>query len=341
MKEAMLYKQLDANRVCCNLCAHRCLIEDGKRGSCGVRLNQNGNLYSLVYGRMNCMAIDPVEKKPLFHFYPGTSTFSIATVGCNFTCRFCQNADISQWARKTDKIGGRDISPEFVVREAQRWKTRSIAYTYTEPTIYTEYAYDIAVLAHQAGIANIYVTNGYMTSEMLDEFYPYLDAANVDIKSFRNDYYRKICGSQLQPVLDSIKKMIQQGVWTEITTLVVPGENDSNDELGDIARFIAEELGHQVPWHIYRYYPHHQMLDRPPTPMDTLYRARDIGRIAGLRYVYIGNCPDAKGEDTFCPGCGQPVIQRYGFRTLNYKIERGCCAECGTSIDGILPNRDA
>ncbi|MBN1484299.1 MAG: AmmeMemoRadiSam system radical SAM enzyme [Chloroflexia bacterium] len=334
MKEAMFYEKLDEQRVRCNLCAHHCLIREGQRGICGVRENQGGVLQSLVYGRPISMAVDPVEKKPLFHFYPGTSAFSIATVGCNFCCRFCQNADISQWPREHGSIMGKFASPEEVVRQARRHRCRSIAYTYTEPTIFSEYAYDIAVLAHEAGIANVYVTNGYMTDEMLETFSPYLDAANVDLKAFSEDFYKKQCGGRLQPVLDSLKTMVRLGIWVEVTTLIIPGENDDPAELGQIAAFIAGELGPEVPWHISRFYPQYRMLDRPPTEISLLHEAREIGEQAGLHYIYEGNVPGQGGEDTVCPGCGQTVIRRYGYRILDYGIEEGHCRHCGAEIAG-------
>ncbi len=335
MKEAILYEKLDEKSVRCNLCAHRCLIREGRSGICGVRENREGILYSLVYGRLVSMAVDPVEKKPLFHFYPGTEAFSIATVGCNFRCRFCQNADISQWPRERGEVIGEYVPPETVVQEAKRSRCRSIAYTYTEPTIFTEYAYDVAVLARKEGIANIYVTNGYMTPEMLDYFHPYLDAADVDLKSFRDGFYKTQCGARLQPVLDVLKKMVAQGVWVEVTTLIIPGLNDGDEELREIANFIRTELGPQYPWHISRFYPHYQMLDRPPTPVQTLHRAREIGYSAGLRYVYEGNVPGAGGEDTLCPQCGRPVIRRWGFTVLEYALRDGRCAHCGGQIDGV------
>jgi pyruvate formate lyase activating enzyme len=335
MKEAILYEKFDDQRVRCNLCAQRCLIKDEHRGVCGVRENRQGTLYSLVYGRPISMAVDPIEKKPLFHFYPGSTAFSIATLGCNFRCRFCQNADISQWPRERGTIAGSQVPPERVVQEAQRYRSRSIAYTYTEPTVFTEYAYDIAVLARPAGIANVYVTNGYMTPEMLDAFYPYLDAANVDLKSFRDEFYKEQCGARLQPVLDSLKKMVQQGVWVEVTTLVIPGLNDGDDELRQIADFIVQEMGPQYPWHISRFHPTYQMLDRPVTPVATLHRAKEIGMAAGLRYVYEGNVPGAGGEDTVCPQCGQTVIRRWGFEVLEYAVEGGQCKHCRAPIAGV------
>lgn len=342
MKEALLYEKLEGRRVRCHLCAHRCLIAEGHKGVCLVRENRGGTLYTLVYGLPLSQAVDPVEKKPLFHFYPGSTAFSIATVGCNFRCEFCQNADISQMPRDRGQIAGRQTAPEEVVRAAKRYGSRSIAYTYTEPTIFFEYSYDIARLAHAEGIASVYVTNGYMTAEMLELFQgvtdghePWLDAANVDLKAFRDETYKKVCGARLQPVLDALKKMKELGVWVEVTTLVVPGMNDSEAELRDIAHFIATELGGETPWHVSRFHPDYKMYDRGPTPPATLCRAYDLGRQAGLRYVYVGNLPGARLEDTFCPGCGRMVIGRWGFQVTERHIRDGACAHCGTMIDGV------
>ena len=335
MKEAMLYNRLDEDRVGCHLCAHRCTIAPDKFGVCQVRQNREGKLYSLVYGQLVSQAVDPIDKKPLFHFHPGSLSFSIATVGCNFRCDFCQNAEISQMPRDHGRVLGRETPPGEVVSAAQRRGCASIAYTYTEPTIAFEYTYDVAKLANQAGIKNVYVTNGYMTAEMLEAFDPYLDAANVDLKAFSDDFYRKICGARLQPVLDSLKKMKEMGVWVEVTTLVIPGLNDAPEELGDIARFIAQELGVETPWHVSRFHPTYRMMDRPSTPVATLRQARRIGLEAGLRHVYTGNIPGDEGESTLCYGCGQPVIQRYGFRVSDKHLEGGKCAHCGAAIDGV------
>ena len=334
MKEAMLYEKLGDNRVRCNLCAHRCVIKEGKRGVCLVRENRGGTLYSLVYGRAVSQAVDPVEKKPLFNFYPGTTAFSVATVGCNFRCQFCQNWEISQAVREEHLIMGREVSPEQLVANAKRYGSRSIAYTYTEPTVFFEYTYDTAKLAHEAGIANIYVTNGYMTAEMLEAFHPYLDAANVDLKG-DDEFYRQLCGARLQPVLDSLKKMKELGIWVEVTTLIIPTYDDDEEGLRRIAEFIAQELGPETPWHVSRFYPHYRMLNVPPTPIATLDRARQIGLEAGLRYVYQGNVPGSEGENTFCPGCGRVVIGRFGYRIMEYHIENGRCAYCGAQIAGV------
>ena len=342
MKEALLYEKLDDQRVRCNLCAHRCVIGPGRKGVCMVRENRDGTLYTLVYGIPLSQAVDPVEKKPLFHFYPGSTAFSIATAGCNFRCDFCQNADISQMPRDRGQILGRQSTPEQVVRAAQQYGSRSIAYTYTEPTIFFEYSYDIARIAHQVGIASVYVTNGYMTREMLELFQgvgsdhePWLEAANVDLKAFRDETYKRICGARLQPVLDSLKKMKELDIWVEVTTLVVPDLNDSDAELGEIAQFIARELGVETPWHVSRFHPDYKMYDRGPTPSTTLRRAYELGREAGLRYVYVGNLPGARLEDTICPSCGQTVIERWGFQVRQRNIRAGRCAFCDTVIDGV------
>ncbi len=338
--EAMWYDRLDDGRVRCALCAHRCTIAPGKRGICHVRENRDGTLYTLVYGRTISQAVDPIEKKPLFHFYPGTGAFSIATPGCNFRCAFCQNADISQMPRDRDLIMGTPATPESIVAAAQRYRCRSIAYTYTEPTIFGEYNLDIARLARPAGIANVYVTNGYMTAEMLRTFCgegqpPLMDAANVDLKAFTDEFYREQCGARLQPVLDSLVLMKAMGVWVEVTTLVIPGLNDSDDELRQIARFIAQTLGVETPWHVSRFHPTYRLLDRPVTPTRTLVRAREIGLAAGLRYVYVGNVPGSDGEHTFCHGCGQRIIGRWGFTITEYHLKDGRCDRCGAVIDGV------
>jgi len=342
MHQALLFEKLENQHVRCGLCAHRCLIAPEKRGICLVRENHGGTLYSLVYGIPLSQAVDPIEKKPLFHFFPGSTAFSIATVGCNFRCSFCQNADISQMPRDRGQIQGRTASPEQVVESAVRNGCRSIAYTYTEPTIFFEYSYDIARLAHEKGIASEYVTNGYMTREMLDLFQgragdheAWLDAANVDLKGFRDETYRSVCGARLQPVLDSLKSMKELGIWVEVTTLVVPGLNDSEAELRDLAQFLATDLGIETPWHVSRFHPDYQMLDRAPTPEATLRRAYDLGREAGLRYVYVGNLPGARLENTYCPSCGAGVLERRGFRIVKRALVGGRCARCGVVIDGI------
>jgi pyruvate formate lyase activating enzyme len=340
MKQAMLWQAQEGRLVRCQLCAHRCRIAEGQRGICGVRENRGGALVSLVYGRLVAQAVDPIEKKPLFHFYPGSRAYSIATMGCNFRCTFCQNADISQGLGEGLGLLGRDTAPEAVVAAAQGASCRSIAYTYTEPTIFFEYSYDVGRLAHEQGLANIYVTNGYMSREMLDlaappDEPPLIDAANVDLKAFTDAFYREQCGARLQPVLESLKTLKARGVWLEVTTLVIPGLNDSDAELGEIARFLAQELGADTPWHVSRFHPTYRLTDRPPTPVSAVLRARDIGLEAGLRYVYTGNVPGAGGEDTLCPACGETVITRTGFAVRRSQASGGECAICGVAIAGV------
>ncbi len=334
LKEAMLYERRPGGSVRCNLCSHRCVIQEGKRGICKVRENRGGTLYTLVYGRVIANHVDPIEKKPLFHFDPGSVSYSIATPGCNFRCRWCQNWEISQIPRDRDLIEGQRMTPGEIVDAAKRTNCDSIAYTYTEPTIFFEYAYDTARLAHGEGLANVYVTNGYMTEEMLETFSPYLDAANVDLKAFSDETYRKYVGARLQPVLDAAKVMKHLGIWIEITTLVIPGINDSEKELRESARFVAEELGIETPWHISRFRPDYEMTDVPATPVETLRLAQGIGIEEGLRYVYIGNVP---GEaNTVCHECGKTLIRRSGFRVLeNIVQEDGRCPECGASVAGV------
>jgi pyruvate formate lyase activating enzyme len=335
MREAMLYTKLPDSQVRCNLCAHRCVIAEGQKGICQVRENRRGRLYTLVYGRTIAQDVDPVEKKPLFHFHPGTTAYSIATPGCNFRCHWCQNWAISQMLREQHLIAGEKASPEQIVAAAQRAGCRSIAYTYTEPTTFFEYAYETARLAHEAGLANVLVTNGYMTTKMLDLVHPYLDAANVDLKAFRDETYRKYVGARLQPVLDNLKAMRQLGIWLEVTTLVVSGINDDPAELRDAVQFILHELGADTPWHISRFFPAYRMTDIRPTAIQTLRRAREIGLAEGLRYVYIGNVPGEASQDTFCPACGSTLIQRRGYAVFVDRVRDGCCPDCGAQIAGV------
>ncbi|MBN1794580.1 MAG: AmmeMemoRadiSam system radical SAM enzyme [Candidatus Omnitrophica bacterium] len=331
-KEALLYEKGEAKKVRCGLCAHRCVIADGYRGRCAVRQNAGGVLYSLVYGKAIALHVDPIEKKPLYHFFPGSGAFSIATAGCNFACDFCQNWQISQSPRKNaGAIPGHDVPPEAVVRQAKERECRSISYTYTEPTVFFEYAYETARLAREAGLCNTFVTNGFMSAAALETIHPYLDAANVDLKSFRDEFYHTFCKARLEPVLDSIRLMKDLGIWVEVTTLVIPGRNDSDEELADIARFIAS-LGEEIPWHISRYHPDYRYHDSPATPLETLRRARAIGNEAGLRYVYLGNV--LEGNATQCPACKKTVIDRAYFDITVYAITEGRCIHCGAVIDG-------
>ncbi|MBW2066196.1 MAG: AmmeMemoRadiSam system radical SAM enzyme [Deltaproteobacteria bacterium] len=334
MKEAYLYEKLDGGKVRCFLCNHGCLIKDGARGICEVRENQGGSLISLVYAKVIARHVDPIEKKPLFHFLPGSKSYSIATVGCNFRCTFCQNADISQLPSDHGQIWGEDMGPEALVNEAVKSGSATIAYTYTEPTIYFELALDTARLAVSGGIKNIFVTNGYMTEEALREIYPHLHGANVDLKSFTEKFYKERCGAKLDPVKKTLGLMKDMGVWLEITTLLIPGLNDSRQELEQLAKFIAE-LSPDIPWHISRFHPTYRLLDAPPTPPDSIRRARDIGYEAGLRYVYPGNVPGDEGEKTFCHACGKVLIDRFGFYVRQNRITQGRCPDCNAEIPGV------
>lgn len=334
MIEARLYQKKEDQKVWCYLCCHHCLIKEGKRGICGVRENQGGTLYSLVYGKPIAYHVDPIEKKPLFHFLPGSTSFSLATAGCNFRCLFCQNADISQ-ASELKIIPGQEMAAEEIVDAALRAQCQSISYTYTEPTIFFEYAQDIALLAVKQGLKNVFVTNGYMTPEMLEALHPNLQAANVDLKAFRQDFYKTQCGAKLAPVLENLKIMKRLGVWVEITTLIIPTLNDSKEELRELSRFIADELGRETPWHISRFHPTYRLTDLPVTPVKTLQQAREIGQEQGLRYVYTGNVPGDQGEKTFCYQCGHLLLDRFGFSILKNNLDKGKCPHCQTPMDGV------
>jgi pyruvate formate lyase activating enzyme len=335
-KEAYLYEALEEKKVRCRLCHHRCVIAEGKRGICGVRENQAGVLNTLVYGRVIARHIDPIEKKPLYHVFPGSLSYSVATVGCNFKCRFCQNADIAQMPSDANGMimGGYD-TPEQIVGSAEKGNCRSIAYTYTEPTVYFEFAFDTAKLAHEKGIRNVFVTNGYMTPEALDMISPFLDAANVDLKAFSEKFYKDQCSARLEPVKASIIKMKSLGIFVEVTTLVIPGLNDLPEELENLAAFLVTEVGPETPWHISAFHPTYKLMDRLRTPVQTLATARRIGLKAGLRYVYTGNVIDDIGSTTFCYNCGEKLIERWGFDVRKNHIENSHCPVCGVLIDGL------
>ncbi|HIJ86207.1 MAG TPA: AmmeMemoRadiSam system radical SAM enzyme [Desulfuromonadales bacterium] len=334
MKEAMFYQREGDGRVRCGLCRFRCLIGDGARGICAVRENRGGTLYSLVYGRVCAESVDPIEKKPLFHLLPGSSTYSIATVGCNFHCLHCQNYSISQVAQHAP-VRGAEVSPQEIVQRAVAAGCSSISYTYTEPTIFFEFAYDTARLASEAGLKNIFVTNGYISREALAAIATFLDAANIDLKGFSESFYREVVHARLSEVLDSIIEYRRQGVWIEITTLIIPGLNDSDAELRGMAEFIAANLGVDTPWHVSGFHPTYQLTERPGTPVETLRKARQIGIAAGLHYVYEGNRPGEGGESTYCPSCSALLIERNGYRISSNSIREGFCPACGTAIAGV------
>ncbi|MDY6862645.1 MAG: AmmeMemoRadiSam system radical SAM enzyme [Thermodesulfobacteriota bacterium] len=330
MKEAFFYATLENGEVQCNLCCHRCKISPDKKGICRVRENRKGKFYSLVYGKPIAVHIDPIEKKPLFHFFPGSRSLSVATVGCNFRCKHCQNFNISQ----STEIEGEEYSPQELVTIALNSGCKTISYTYTEPTIYFEFAFDIAEKAIKEGIKNIFVTNGFMTSLTLSKIKPYLHGANVDLKSFSNKFYREICGAKLEPVLESIQTMKDMGIWVEVTTLIIPTLNDSREELTELARFLAS-VGSEIPWHVSQFYPTYKMVDLYRTPKETLKMAREIGYKEGLRYVYCGNIPSDEGENTYCFNCGKILIKRYGFQILENRLKEGKCPYCSANQDGV------
>ncbi|OGV96779.1 AmmeMemoRadiSam system radical SAM enzyme [Microgenomates group bacterium RBG_16_45_19] len=344
MKPAVLYQQLPQNRIQCQACAWQCNIAPGQTGVCGVRLNQNGKLYLTVYGQAVGLHLDPVEKKPLFHFLPGTTALSFGTVGCDFGCLFCQNWSMSQAPKgKPDQL--QDIiaaqsetwSPQQIVAKAMALGARSIAYTYNEPAIFVEYAHDTAVLAKKQGLKNIFVSNGYESVESLDYMEHLLDAINIDIKSFSEAFYRQYCRAKLQPVLDTIKRVFKRKIHLELTTLVIPGKNDSVKELTAIANFIKQISPH-IPWHVTAFHPDYLMADVPPTSPKTLVKAWNIGRKAGLNYVYLGNISDSDRATTNCPHCHQALIKRFWHQThilANFDTASGQCPHCGTAIAGI------
>ncbi|HOP86987.1 MAG TPA: AmmeMemoRadiSam system radical SAM enzyme [Syntrophorhabdaceae bacterium] len=335
MKEALFYKKIEGNKVTCLLCCHHCNIENGKRGICNVRENREGILYTLVYGFPCSYHVDPIEKKPLFHFFPGSKAFSIATVGCNFKCLHCQNYEISQISEENKKIFGQTLDPEDAIDLALKSHCNSISYTYTEPTVFYEYAFDMAKIAKDRGLYNNFVTNGYIEDEPLRYIRPYLDAANIDLKGFNKDFYRRQCKAELNGVLEAIKLYKSLGIWIEITTLIIPGYNDDEREIKGIADFIKNEIGIETPWHVTAFYPTYKLLDAKRTPAKTLNKAREIGLESGLRYVYEGNIPGSEGEHTYCYNCKKAVIKRFGFSILEYNLKDGACIFCNTKIDGI------
>ena len=332
---SLLAASLPDGSVRCGVCAHRCVVRPGRHGICGVRENVGGTLVCHAYGEVAALGLDPIEKKPLFHVDPGSLSYSIATAGCPFHCRFCQNWEIAQGPRLGLDLPMRRLAPEQVVAEARRSGARSVAYTYVEPTVFLEYALDTARLARAAGLRNLFVTDGYATPEAIGLLGRVIDAANVDLKSFDDAFYRTICGARLAHVLEAITAMRALGIWLELTTLVIPGHNDTDDELRALTGWIVANLGPFTPWHVSRFYPAYRMLHTPPTSVANLVRAAEIGRAAGLRYVYVGNAPELGLEDTSCAGCGQLVIERRGYRTRSHLTDSGACPACSRPLEGV------
>ena len=323
----------DDGSVRCGVCAHRCLVRPGRLGICGVRENLDGSLISLAYGNVVAIGVDPIEKKPLFHVAPGTTAYSIATAGCPFHCLFCQNWEIAQSPRLGLDLPVRYMPPQQVVDEALAHGAGSIAYTYVEPTIFLEYALDIGRLARAAGLRNVFITDGYATPEAVSQLAWVLDAANVDLKSFDDAFYRRLCGARLVHVLESIEAMRRAGIWLELTTLIIPGHNDDEGQVRALVGWIVDTLGPETPWHVSRFFPAHRMRDTPPTPLSTLRRVADLGREAGLVHVYVGNAPELGLEDTRCAGCAATLVERSGYRVRSHLVH-GACPACGRALAG-------
>lgn len=321
----------------CGVCAHRCLVRPGRRGICGVRENRDGLLLALAYGAVAAVALDPIEKKPLYHVDPGTVAYSIATTGCPFHCTFCQNWELSQAPRLGLAIPHAQMAPDTVVAEARRAGARSIAYTYIEPTVFLEYALDIGRLARSVGLRNLFITDGYATPEAVRLLGAVMDAANIDLKSFDDAFYRRLCGARLDHVLTAIEAYRDAGIWIELTTLLIPGHNDGDAELRALAGWIVRTLGPSTPWHLSRFHPAYRMTDVPPTPAATLLRATAIGRDAGLHFVYVGNAPELSMAHTRCPGCGHVVIERDGFSARSHLLPGGRCPGCDRVLEGRWP----
>jgi len=319
----------------CAVCAHRCLVRPGRKGICHVRENAGGELVTLAYDRAVAANADPIEKKPLFHVFPGSVAFSVAAQGCNMHCLHCQNFTISQGPRDGRPVPAFDLTPRQIVSAARRVRASSIAYTYTEPTIFIEWVLETAALARSEGLANVLVTNGYQTPEALDLFAPVIDAANVDLKSYDDAFYRRICGARLAPILETLVGMKERGIWVEVTTLLIPGLNDDPDQIAALARWVAANLGPETPWHVSRFFPNYQLEDLPPTPVATIACAVEIGRSEGLRHVYAGNV-GGFDDDTHCAACGAVLIRRVGYDAEPAPaLVGGACRRCGHVLEGV------
>ncbi len=336
MREAELYTRLDGDRIRCELCAHHCRLKPGQGGICRVRENRSGRLYTAVADLVVATHVDPVEKKPFYHVLPASRSYSLAAPGCNFRCRHCQNYEISQVPRQLVPGFGQRRRPAELVREALAAGCRSLAYTYTEPTVYFELMAETALRARERGLLNLMVSNGYLTPAARRRLYPLIDAANIDLKAWSDRFYRRVCSARSkQPVLDTIASFVDHGIWVEVTTLLIPGYNDDPAELRELARFLVS-LSPAIPWHVTGFFPTYRLTTAPPTPPETLNLARQIGLEAGLYYVFSGNRPGLGGEDSCCPGCGATLIRRYGFRVLENRVREARCPDCGEPVAGIF-----
>jgi len=338
LKQAQLVQTLKDQTVQCRVCEHYCTLKPGMWGKCGIRTNRQGKLYLVLYGRAAAAHVDPIEKKPLYHFLPGSRAYSIGTYGCNMRCQWCQNWQISQ-VRELDGAPeshfGEALSPQAIVMDAQRQRCASIAYTYNEPTVFFEYTYDTAKLAHEHGLKNVYVSNGFMSPEALGTIAPYLDGINVDLKGFTDELYRTYTDTRLEPVKRNIATIAREtDIWIEVTTLVIPGLNDTEAELRAMAEWLAS-VDADMPWHISAFHPDYRMHGRPRTPLETLLRAYEIGKQAGLRYIYIGNVRSSEHGNTHCPQCNTRLIQRAGFYAQTQWTTPGICHKCGTPLAGV------
>jgi pyruvate formate lyase activating enzyme len=331
--KAELFERGIQNQVVCRLCAHQCHLHEGAAGVCRVRKNIAGTLYSLNSDHVVAIHMDPIEKKPLYHFLPGSSTFSIAAMGCNFSCRFCQNYSISQ-VKEEQEIAGEAISPEQLVQNALKNRAHSISYTYTEPTVFFELMLETARLAQQAGIKNVMVSNGYMSSQALSLLGPFLDAANIDLKAFNEEFYKKYCSASLKPVLATIAALRARGIWLEITTLLIPGLNDDSEEIRRLISFLLE-VDDSMPWHVSRFFPQYQLQYIPPTAQDSIYNFLRLGAEMGLKYLYGGNLTADGWNDTHCPHCEKKLIRRLGYQTEITALQSGKCQFCGQAIPGV------
>jgi pyruvate formate lyase activating enzyme len=331
-KLAKFWEKLPNQKVQCTLCPRKCIIAPGKIGYCRARKNEGGKLHTLVYGEATALTPDPIEKKPLYHFWPGSSVFSMSTAGCNFECKHCQNWTISQ--SSVENIPTQQITPERAIELTKRYGCQGLAYTYGEPVIWFEFCYDTAKLAHKEGLYNVYVTNGYMELDAWEEIRPYLDAMNVDVKAFNDEFYRKVCGvPSVKPVLETCEWAVEHGIHLEITNLIIPGENDDPKQIRELCKWAAEKLGPETPVHFSRFHPMYKMTDRPSTPVETLEKALRIAKEEGLQHIYIGNVPRHEADNTYCPSCGELLIERHGFTITRYGLKNKRCPQCGKTIN--------